>query len=111
MTSTLAPLQKPISSRRRRISGSPPTDTTQPLQPMPSLFRPHESTEPVWLQPPKSQAFCILNRSDPQYTGNPYPLEEVYLVETEFQRNSSAARNFGRINNQDLNVTICRDNS
>ena len=42
----LAPLQKPISSSRRRRSGSPPTATTLPRQPTPSLFKPQVSGVP-----------------------------------------------------------------
>src|SRR5688572_28442166 len=59
ITSTLAPLQKPISSRRRRRSSSPPTAKTLPREQMPSSFGQQVSGLTHWLQAAKSHAFCI----------------------------------------------------
>src|SRR6266404_4845815 len=59
MTSTLAPLQNPISRRRRRISGSPPT-ATHPRQPIPSVFKLHVDGSPQWLHEAKPHAFCMV---------------------------------------------------
>src|SRR3954452_4615952 len=59
MTSTLAPVQNPISSNRRRTSGSPPTAKTLPLHPMPSLLRAQVSGEVHPLQAANPHAFCI----------------------------------------------------
>src|SRR6478752_4083441 len=78
ITSTEAPLQKPISKSRRRRSVSPPTATTLPQQPMPSLFKPHVSGVPQWLQPANEHAFCI----QAYFRAC---LIQVYVVETEFQ--------------------------
>src|SRR3954447_19556997 len=97
MTSTLAPLQKPISSNRRRTCGSPPTAKTLPLQPMPSWLRVQVSGEEHPLHAANPHAFCITGsvsrgcQSSPAKRALESATERlspavVYVVETEFQQ-------------------------
>src|SRR2546421_6276015 len=85
-TSTDAPLQNPISSNRRRTSAVPPTSTTLPQQPTPSLFSEQVAGGPTWEHPAKSQAFSIMTRLAPEKRGgHPSVPSDGIVVETEFQ--------------------------